>query len=491
MTYTIDLHKHVKIWLSPDKDVFMPAKNQTRLIEMRKTNPADTICLFYDSKLLTQKAQAELQAFCAQHNIIPKDLRNTVFLDSELSKVRAITCYEQEVDHLHEGGNLGAASDIARLLTYRYGNYSDLDVVVNTTGLPPTITVDQPILFNLGSSYVMDADVDVESIWFNGDVILASDSPETEQMMKTLREGVYKSYTENVFSLHLETYKHHVQELCKKPAFKGTSWEAIYDQTDLQYITMLSNFRKSHPIAPWELRNLISQLTEQQIAHASTVKHNLLMKSVICTTGAELAIRDIFNKGFYTKKSVESDIMPYSLIHHHLDKAFYSLNSAPFHMKADETFFAKEGGDLSWTQMGKAKLDKQSRAQQAPKGTAPLFNGSLKEETEKTLTELTAIALADNPSAKWTYYSAKTGTNQRSAQIWLTVNSKQAAEDVEKYLAKNEVKGLKISQVKDSPKAVLILVEPNLPMLRSLPVMPKVKHALEEKDQVVGTTPTS
>jgi glucosyltransferase Lgt1/2/3 len=51
MAYSFAPHRHVKIWLSKDSDIFLNLENQIRLVKMRDINPKDTINFIYDSRL--------------------------------------------------------------------------------------------------------------------------------------------------------------------------------------------------------------------------------------------------------------------------------------------------------------------------------------------------------------------------------------------------------------------------------------------------------
>ncbi|MDX2346384.1 MAG: glycosyltransferase family 88 protein, partial [Legionella sp.] len=119
MTYTFNPHRHVKIWLSKDEDVFLNQENQLRLVRMRHKNPNDEIQLLYAEKLLSSNAITALNAFCEKHNIQPVSIEAHILpncLDTE-SEQNLIGLYQREVNALNAGGNVAAASDILRWMS--------------------------------------------------------------------------------------------------------------------------------------------------------------------------------------------------------------------------------------------------------------------------------------------------------------------------------------------------------------------------------------
>ena len=92
MPYTYNPHKHVKIWLSKNKDSFLNLENQLRLIKMREMNPKDEIHFVYDSQLLSEAAQKELVVFCKKHKIHNQDLRDKLFPKCTTEEERRLNC---------------------------------------------------------------------------------------------------------------------------------------------------------------------------------------------------------------------------------------------------------------------------------------------------------------------------------------------------------------------------------------------------------------
>ncbi len=152
-SYSYNPHRHVKIWLSKDRSVFLNPTNKQRLISMKKMNPGDDIHFVYDSGLLDPETIEKLEKFCRRYTIIldnVSDIRSQCTTDEERN---LLEIYDDEIRHLNQGGNLGAASDILRWLSpiYQLGTYSDFDTHIDTRKLPKEIPVQSPLLFNLGS----------------------------------------------------------------------------------------------------------------------------------------------------------------------------------------------------------------------------------------------------------------------------------------------------------------------------------------------------
>jgi len=191
MAYNFNPHRHVKIWLSKDKDIFLNLENRVRLVKMRDINPADEIYFVYDSSLLSPKALKELESFCAKYGIIAKDVQKDVIpQDNSEEERKLIEIYQDEISHLEDGGNPAVGSDILRWLkpVYELGTYTDFDVHVDTRKLPETISVEKPLLFSLGSYAVKS---DVESICINNDTIAVVDSQEALSDIQKIQKFIY------------------------------------------------------------------------------------------------------------------------------------------------------------------------------------------------------------------------------------------------------------------------------------------------------------
>lgn len=191
MPYLFNPHRHVKIWLSKDKDTFLNLENQMRLAKMREINPRDEIFFIYDSKLLSPSALSELESFCTRYNITPKDVQKDVIPQCQSEEERnLIEIYNDEVSHLSEGGNLASGSDILRWLkpVYELGTYTDFDVQVDTRKLPQTINVEKPLLLSLGSHPL---DKDFEGLVLNNDIIAVVDTEAALADIQKIQKTIY------------------------------------------------------------------------------------------------------------------------------------------------------------------------------------------------------------------------------------------------------------------------------------------------------------
>lgn len=152
--YTLDLHKHVRIWFSTNPDVFLNQENQLRLVRFRAQNPTDSISLIYAKQLLSDSAHSELLAFCSKHAIKPIELSSLKADLANETEKELMSYVEAEIEHMknHTGGNPASASDTLRWLIYPLDSiYSDFDTTINTQGLPPTIQTQAPIILCMGS----------------------------------------------------------------------------------------------------------------------------------------------------------------------------------------------------------------------------------------------------------------------------------------------------------------------------------------------------
>ncbi len=219
MTYNFNPHRHVKIWLSKDKDTFLNLENRIRLVTMRDINPRDDIYFIYDSQLLSENALKEMKSFCTKYKIIAKDVRKDVIPSSHSKEEKnLVAIYEDEISHLEEGGNLAVGSDILRWLkpVYELGTYTDFDVHVDTRELPETISVEKPLLISLGSFAIKD---DVEVVFLNTDTIAVVDSKEALSDIQKIQRTIYNHcsmqppYGLNFFHRLISTAENRLREL--------------------------------------------------------------------------------------------------------------------------------------------------------------------------------------------------------------------------------------------------------------------------------------
>lgn len=401
---------HVKIWLSNNPKLFMNLENQIRLIEMREKNPHDSIHLVYDSTLLTDSSVQALHQFSQENNIALIDAHTLdVLLESENEK-RLYRFYREEISNLNTGGNLGVASDILRWLSpiFRLGTYTDFDVPIDTTNLPPYIATEMPMLLNIGSLKIGNK----EFILANNDFVAIVDEVAAKKqiervqngliaklthydtdfiertehelmndsfinryilkLMKNRSESIYISKTKEIASpdtpyssLEIRTYIHEIMTdkvkflNFKKIAFKESSKEIIKRlrkelQSQLNLVKYLF-FNKEYS----SIQHSLEATDGKFLSSLMHKEHDLYLKSiVICTTGPIQIANALFEGYVVDFAKFKKEIQPLSFNYYGLQKAFRSQNSIPLHENIFGMlkFLGVEDGELndsSWLNTGK------------------------------------------------------------------------------------------------------------------------------------------
>lgn len=368
----------------------MNFENQTRLIHIREQNPQDTFNLIYDSSLLNEKAKEELATFCSDNNIVPVDADEfPAQLETEEQK-ELYAFYKDEITHLKEGGNLGVASDILRVLppSYRRGIYTDLDVPVDTRHLPKTVTVHAPLVLNIGSLRLFSKK---EMMFILNEYIAVADEEAAKAQLSAIQTGMlcklknYSSdYIEQAEKLAEEesflnnTLLGYMQNRAEysyiskandlplpdienktSRAYRAFVNEVMTDQgkyldfharanpqtghkeSHAQVLQRLRNdiraqrgwikwlfFRKEYD----ELSHLLASSDEQLVQALMKKERSLYLKSiVVCTTGPIEMTRSFFGKCDLTPAEVETRARPAAFSHYNLHKAFLSRNVIPLH----------------------------------------------------------------------------------------------------------------------------------------------------------------
>ncbi|ETO93961.1 glycosyltransferase family 88 protein [Legionella oakridgensis] len=385
MPYHYKPHSHVKIWLSNNPSVFMNFENQTRLIEMREKNPRDVIHLVYDSTLLNAQALAELDEFCRENNITPVDASAESFKKQlRTADERSLyQFYQDEIYHLKEGGNLGVASDILRWLPpcYRLGTYTDLDVPLDTATLPDSISVNAPLLLNIGTlrlgkketlitlnEYIAVVDEEaarpyIEQVHaglvqkltrYHSDYIEKTEESFNKDgflskvllgYMKNRAESAYIQKSTEVFphepgisSRKLRAYINEVMTDKEKYLdFHKTSAEESHESVIKR---LRQDLRSQLGIIKWlfftkeynEIKKVLSQNDDQFTASLMKKERSLYLKSiVICTTGPIEVANSLYDGYILSSDEVNSMVRPFTFSHYGLHHAFLSRNVIPLH----------------------------------------------------------------------------------------------------------------------------------------------------------------
>ncbi|MDP3267857.1 MAG: glycosyltransferase family 88 protein [Legionella sp.] len=416
MPYNFNPHRHVKIWLSKDKDVFLNLENQIRLVKMRDINPDDEINLIYDGHLLSPKALEDLNAFCTRYNIVPKNIHTDVFPLCQTDKERQlIEIYKDEMAHLDKGGNVAVGSDILRWLkpVYELGTYSDFDVHVDTSTLPKTISVEKPILLNIGSSIF---NIHTDTILINNDRIAVVHSEDALAHIEKIQQAIcdncskQQSSGTNFIEQYLTNSEKQLSQIIKpqdaalqmildpnykilrkleklsrgktqrevrkeiidstannltfskltltdkEKSFSGLSDKIIISEAAELLID--TNFMAQIFSAPKKRNSSIKPLSPQEKVTKARKEYRMAMlkNSVIQTSGPG-AVQSLF-KLYYDKERIDVEVAPFSFSKYDLTNAFNSENSAPLHVTQNDLnskLQVSEIGkcnDLSWLEEG-------------------------------------------------------------------------------------------------------------------------------------------
>lgn len=407
MPYSFNPHRHVKIWLSKDKEIFLNLENQLRLVKMREMNPDDEITLIYDSKLLSENAIDNLNQFCKKYNIIPKDVRTLLTRCTIQEDVNLVEIYEDEINNLMRGGNLGVASDILRWLkpVYQLGTYSDFDVTINTRKLPKTIPVDRPLLLSLGSIAFLSGK---EGLGLNNDIIAVVDEENASDAIKKIQQTLY-NYCRINNNSHFRFMRNLYREalistfglligtilLGNDPEFQLLK---VLEQTELEQSTrsvrklretiikltdtvenfVASTYSVNTPLSNETLKTIadnerndlkknlgfwgwlrLPSQKYQEIKEIIDIKDDrdfldilrkesrssLLKKAVVYSSGPFAVMTALFPKLFYTGEAIDNEIRSFAFSHYNLDKAFSSNNSCRFHTTRNEFVKSMANGE--------------------------------------------------------------------------------------------------------------------------------------------------
>lgn len=305
--YTINPHKHVKIWFSKEEGQFLNPENQLRLVQFRAKNPDDEIHFVYAKRLLSQTAMQNMNKFCSINRIIPVCIEEDVapYLQGDEEK-RIYTLAQQEIQatQSNRGGNLGAASDLIRILppVFKKGIYSDFDVNdMVTNGLPDQVEVEAPIIYNLGTMSLLpsddidfaDVDLNKETVAPNNDILAFSDA--TEQS-----DG--RSGTDEQQTILLKLYRHIIaiyENPCEGFQQSANVMKSLYTQIfpdeelvqemtaadpNQKFLTSLANGEFGHTV--FEIRKKINAITPNEFVVAT-------LQPLLNIPGFDLLFKDV------------------------------------------------------------------------------------------------------------------------------------------------------------------------------------------------------
>lgn len=407
MPYYSNPHLHVKIWLTNNRDVFMNFENQKRLIEMREKNPKDTIHLVYDSSLLSPKALQEMKDFCKENNIIGVDIedhKEKLITDNEK---KLFAHYKDEVMHLSDGGNLAVASDILRWLrpVYTLGSYSDFDFPIDTSAFPERVTVDSPLLLNVGTLKIGKQQL----IFTNNDYISVVDADAAQEQIERIQKGIISKLTKYetdfinsveekigknsllgrtiIYHMKNRAEAFYIEQSTSLPMTGSSrklrayinnamsneesylnfhrkddneSRESVIQRLRADYESQLGIVKQFFFNSEYkEIKKLLTQIDSKFLEYAMKKERSLYLKSiVVCTTGPIEIARSLFGTYVMSSSEIKKQVRPCALSHYGLHKAFKSqnmiaLNESPVGMLRYLGAGVGTLNDSSWLEEGR------------------------------------------------------------------------------------------------------------------------------------------
>ena len=349
--YDYNPHQHVKIWLSSNKEIFLTTINQLRLVNMRSINPKDTIHFIYDSRLLLPKALDELATFCNKHKIISHNIPVEIIPACQtIEEKKLIVLYEDEIFHLQEGGNLGAASDFLRTLSpiYSLGAYTDFDVHIDTRKLPPVLKVKEPILVSF----------DKDTSYFCNDILIVTNPGKALELIQIIQRAMIEACTPKFYK-HSQ-FKWKSSEFCQQECQKkildyclslGYSIREYRDFASkvnpyIEYSIMANEVTSFEDL----LQLLKSERYNDKKSEISSYGQCMLLSAVINTTGPALYAKAINQ---YIKNNLIKTILLYRSC------GFISTYELDKYFKVQTV--GANNNDLSWLPIGINNLRKQER----------------------------------------------------------------------------------------------------------------------------------
>ncbi|MDR3442298.1 MAG: glycosyltransferase family 88 protein [Legionella sp.] len=380
MSYKYNPHQHVKIWLSNNPDIFINLENQIRLIQMREKNLNDVIHLIYDATLLSPTALAQLNVFCSENRIIPVNADSFKNLLKSDLEHQLFSFYQDEIQHLSEGGNLAVGSDILRWLSpvYSLGTYTDFDFPIDTSHLPALMEVKSPLLLNIGSLKMGKK----EFIFANNDYVAIIDEVAASEHIINVQRGIIDKLTcyqtdfmektrNDLGSGFINRQLFKLMENRSEPAYITKSNEInkernssrnfrnyirqimsdktrflIFNrkseiETEAMIIKRLKDeLQKQLNVIKYcffskeyaEIKQIVRQNDKVVLNYLMKKELNLYLKSIIvCTTGPIEIVNALFGAYVLNSKLFIQKIQPFSFNTYNLKKAFQSLNSIPLH----------------------------------------------------------------------------------------------------------------------------------------------------------------
>lgn len=147
-----------RIWFSKDPNICITQDNKSNIENFLMAYPDFKLTLIFDSQLLNEKGREHLQNTIDEltqkfpNRIVFSDFRSQDF-QGKLQNDTERKLYDmaaQELNHIHKGGNVAAASDIVRIIapSYQAGIYTDFDVSF-TDQIYDSFNARSPLVFSM------------------------------------------------------------------------------------------------------------------------------------------------------------------------------------------------------------------------------------------------------------------------------------------------------------------------------------------------------
>lgn len=411
--YVFNPHRHVKIWLSKNKDEFMNQENQLRLVKMRADNPKDEINLVYSGQLLSEQSRQDLELFCKKNRINPVCIEEDVIpkCKNNVNEQKLVKLYQDEINFLANGGNLAAASDILRWLSpvYSLGTYSDLDVSVKMKKTPPGKVVSSPILLNIGSIKCTDK---MEALYYNNDRISIVDPKSATSQIEKIQETIINHCeSDQCFQSAIDEIQKLSQTVTGENAL--TSEELFlsvlnyiktnYHIKNMPHLRSVMQDLTATKDACIELftrsgSNLIIPENESELQTVQTLKNireNLLKYCVMYTTGPVI-LQSLFDKSVMASSEIEKEVGRYTYDKNNLSSCFSAGNAIKLHSPPNISKMQGKLGetnDVSWLASGGEQIQlREEKLHQKARVIQKHFKKTMiNRETEKNETESITI----------------------------------------------------------------------------------------------------
>ncbi|MDX2345999.1 MAG: hypothetical protein QNK11_03900, partial [Legionella sp.] len=258
---------------------------------------------------------------------------------------------------------------------YMRGTYADFDVEIDASGLPDSVSVDAPILLNVGSVVAINLrglpSANLESISLSNDIIaVVGDDSLALEMIRKIQQAIYDAYHDNqvyrkMFNVTTGDILAHVVELQKDLSMGMNLLNQMLSgspSAEYEASLMLSNGFGVEDLNPISLRKAILEGKVQNslgipgsLDFTKEKKSMFIKRIVLSTTGPDCISLALFSHFALQTTVLNEKVKPYSFrSYHELGALFYSTNGHAFHTTSAEASALSNicNNDLSWLESG-------------------------------------------------------------------------------------------------------------------------------------------